>query len=46
MVVDAFVYMYVVGSGTALGVGTVVFIGWKIVQRSNKKVTKKRKAVI
>lgn len=44
MVVDAFFYMYFVGAGTSAGVGTIVFIGWKVVQRSNKKqATNKRK---
>lgn len=44
MVVDAFVYMYVVGAGLAFGVGTVAWIGWKMIQRSNRKT--KRKAVV
>ncbi|WP_176753051.1 hypothetical protein [Tenuibacillus multivorans] len=44
--VDAFFYMYVVGLGTALGVGTVVLIGWKVYQRQNKKSKRGRKAVV
>lgn len=44
MVVEAFIYMYFVGLGTALGVGTVVFIGWKFLQRSNKKNIKRKGA--
>jgi len=43
MVVDAFFYMYFVGSGTAAGVGSIVFIAWKIVQRSNNKNKKTKK---
>lgn len=42
MVVDAFIYMYFVGAGTALGVASVAFVGWKVVQRSNNKKTKGR----
>ena len=34
---DAFLYMYVVGAGTSLGVATVIFGGWKVYQRSNRK---------
>ncbi len=30
-------YMYFVGAGTALGVATVAFMGWKVVKRSNNK---------
>lgn len=41
MVVDAFMYMYFVGAGTALGVASVAFLGWKVVQRSNRKKTKR-----
>lgn len=44
MVVEAFIYMYFVGLGTALGVASVVFIGWKVVQRSNKKQIKRKGA--
>ena len=43
MVVEAFMYMYVVGLGTALGVATVAFIGWKVVKRSGTKRDKKRR---
>lgn len=43
MVVDAFIYMYFIGSGTALGVATVVFISWKVVQRSKNKQKKTKK---
>lgn len=45
MVVDAMIYMYFVGFGTSLGVATVAWIAWKIVQRqrSNKG---KRKGVL
>lgn len=45
MVVDAFFYMFVVGAGTASGVGVVALIGWKIVQRSNNKRLKRRAVV-
>jgi hypothetical protein len=41
VVVDAFVYMFFVGSGTAAGVAVVGLITWKIVKGSNNK-TKKR----
>lgn len=43
---DAFIYMYVVGSGTALGVASVTWLSWKVVQRSNSKgkVSKRRGA--
>jgi hypothetical protein len=42
-VVDAFMYMFFVGSGTAAGVAVVGLITWKIVSRSlNKETTKKR----
>lgn len=44
MVVEAFIYMYFVGLGTALGVGTVAFMGWKVVQRSNNKKVKRKGA--
>ncbi|WP_017473318.1 hypothetical protein [Amphibacillus jilinensis] len=40
--VDAFVYMFVVGAGTSLGVAVIAFLSWKIVQKSNAKHTKKR----
>lgn len=44
--VEAFMYMYVVGAGTAFGVATVVFVSWKVYQRSAKgsnPMKKKRK---
>jgi len=41
MVVDVFIYMYFVGAGIALGIGTIVLIGWKIFQRSQKKRKKR-----
>ncbi|MGD6940952.1 hypothetical protein ACQCT6_02790 [Cytobacillus gottheilii] len=42
---EAFIYMYVVGAGTAAGVATVAFIGWKVWNRqSKKKVKQQRKA--
>lgn len=40
--VDAFIYMYFLGLGAALGVGTVAWIGWKVVERSNNKKSKKK----
>lgn len=40
---DAFIYMYVVGAGTASGVATVAFISWKIYKRVNNKKPKQRK---
>lgn len=43
MVVDAFIYMYFVGLGTAFGVATVVWIGWKVVRRSNNKASRVKK---
>ncbi|GAA0471895.1 hypothetical protein [Alkalibacillus silvisoli] len=46
MVVDAFIYMYVVGLGTSLGIGTVVWLGYKYHQRTNNKKSKGRKAVL
>ena len=42
--VEAFIYMYFVGLGTALGVGTVAFMGWKVVQKSNNKKMKRKGA--
>lgn len=45
MVVDAFLYMYVVGLGLSLGVATVVFIAFKIYQK-NKVGKKKRKGIM
>jgi hypothetical protein len=41
-VVDAFIYMYFVGAGTALGVATVAWIGWKVVTRQKNKVVKRK----
>jgi hypothetical protein len=40
--------MFVVGAGAASGVGVVAFIGWKLVQYSNRKTLKKqqRRAVV
>ncbi|MGG0718391.1 hypothetical protein ABE096_12475 [Robertmurraya massiliosenegalensis] len=40
---EAFVYMYVVGAGTAGGVATVVFLAWKVYQKSNNKKPKQKK---
>ena len=40
---EAFIYMYFVGAGTASGVATVAFLGWKVVQRSKNKTEKKVK---
>lgn len=40
---EAFIYMYVVGAGTAAGVATVAFFGWKIFKKSNNKKPKQRK---
>ena len=39
---DAFVYMFVVGSGFSFGVAVVVFISWKFVQRSKNKKSKRK----
>lgn len=39
---DAFIYMYIVGSGCAAGVATVGLITWKIVKKMNLKTSKKR----
>ncbi|OKO97017.1 MULTISPECIES: hypothetical protein [Geobacillus] len=46
--VDAFFYMFTLGAGAASGIGVVAFLGWKIVQFSNRKTLKKqqRRAVI
>lgn len=44
MVVDAFIYMFFVGFGTALGVALAVLISYKVWQRMNKP-KKKRKGV-
>lgn len=44
MVVEAFIYMFVVGFGTALGVLLAVLIGWKVWGKVNSpKVNKQRK---
>lgn len=43
---EAFIYMYFVGLGLSLGVGTTTFIGWRIVKRSNKKEMMKRKTIL
>jgi hypothetical protein len=34
--------MYVVGSGTALGVASVVLLSWKVWQKMNNKSKKKK----
>lgn len=41
---DAFIYMFVVGSGTSLGVACIAWLSWKVVQRSNVKKTKRKGA--
>lgn len=43
---DAFIYMYVVGAGTAAGVVTVGLIAWKIVMRSINKQPKKKRGIV
>lgn len=43
---DVFIYMFFVGLGLSLGIGTTSFIGWQIVKRSNKKEMIKRKKSI
>ncbi|WP_203557706.1 hypothetical protein [Bacillus sp. B15-48] len=40
MVVDALIYMYFVGFGTAAGVATVVFISLQVWQRMKNKKRK------
>jgi hypothetical protein len=35
--------MFFVGAGTSLGVASIVFLSWKVFQRSKNKPTKKRK---
>lgn len=45
MVVAAFIYMYFVGAGTALGVASVVLLSWKVYTRSKNKSLKKKKGV-
>ncbi|WP_198671294.1 hypothetical protein [Paraliobacillus sp. X-1268] len=42
---EAFIYMFVVGAGTSLGVACVAFASWKVYQRSIRKTSKKRKGV-
>jgi hypothetical protein len=46
MVVDAFIYMFFVGSGTAAGVSAVGLISWKIVNRSINKQPKKKRGIV
>lgn len=42
--VDAFIYMFFVGSGTSFGVAAVGLLTYKIViKMNNKNVSKKRK---
>lgn len=43
MVVDAFIYMYFVGAGTALGIASVAWLSWKVVLKSKKKKTKNKR---
>lgn len=38
---DAFLYMYIVSFGAALGVASVAWISWKVVIRSLGKTNKK-----
>jgi len=45
-VVDAMVYMYFLGLGAAAGVGTVVFVAWKVYSRAKTGKKKNRKAVV
>ena len=45
MVVEAFVYMYFVGLGTSLGIGTVAWIGWKVFNRQKLKTNKRKGAI-
>ncbi|MEF7566335.1 hypothetical protein V4V35_25430 [Bacillus infantis] len=40
---DAFIYMYVVGAGTSLGIASVVLLSWKVYGRMKGKQNKKRK---
>lgn len=44
--VDAFIYMFFVGAGTTAGAATVGLITWKIVQKSNNKVAKKKRGIV
>lgn len=46
MVVEAFIYMYFVGSGAAAGVASIVYISWKVYKRSTNKQTKKKRKVV
>lgn len=39
---DTFIYMFVMGSGFSLGVAVVVFLSWKVLQRSKNKKTKRK----
>lgn len=43
---DVFIYMFFVGLGLSLGIGTTAFIGWQIVRRSNRKEMTKRKSIV
>jgi hypothetical protein len=45
-VVDAFIYMFFVGSGTAAGVSVVGLVTWKIVKRSSNKQPKKKRGIV
>lgn len=46
MVVDAFIYMFFIGSGTAAGVSVVGLLTWKIVLRSLNKKPKKKRGIV
>jgi hypothetical protein len=46
MVVDAFIYMFFVGSGTASGVAVIGLLTWKIVKRSENKQPKKKRGIV
>lgn len=39
---EAFIYFFFIGSGTATGFAVVAFISWKVVQRSQRKQTRKK----
>lgn len=43
---EAFLYFYFIGAGTAAGVASIAWIGWKVVQRGSKRDARKRKAVV
>ncbi|MBK5447025.1 hypothetical protein [Peribacillus sp. TH24] len=43
MVVEAFIYMFFVGFGTALGVAAAALISFKVWQRMKSKTNRKRK---